>query len=178
MTCAIFSTGEVGWTKSLSPIGGEGRVRGQVCERSGRYAPRLRQSATKAERKLWFLLRNRQFGGLKFRRQHPIGPFVTDFCCTEAKLIVELDGGHHALERRSDAERTRYLEAQGYRVLRFWNNEALSSVDGVLQRIALALGVYDRPSPYPLPGGERDSDVLSPNGERALKRRSSRRLWE
>jgi very-short-patch-repair endonuclease len=144
-------------TESLSPIGGEGRVRGQVCERSRRYARSLRQSETEAERKLWFLLRNRQLGGLKFRRQHPIGPFVTDFCCTEAKLIVGLDGGHHALERRSDTTRTSYLEGQGYRVLRFWNDEALRDTGAVLQRIALSLGVYDRPSPYPLPRGERDS---------------------
>ncbi|HEY4908596.1 MAG TPA: DUF559 domain-containing protein [Methylomirabilota bacterium] len=143
-------------SESLSPIGGEGRVRGQVCERSSRYARRLRQSETAAERKLWFQLRNRQLGGLKFRRQHPIGPFVTDFC-TEAKLIIELDGGHHALERRSDTERTSYLQSQGYRVLRFWNDEALHNTDAVLQRIAPGLRAYHRPSPYPLPRGERDS---------------------
>jgi very-short-patch-repair endonuclease len=142
--------------ESLSPIGGEGRVRGQVSERPGRYARSLRQSETKAEKKLWFLLRNRQLKGQKFRRQHPIGPFVTDFCCTEAKLIVELDGGQHALLRRSDKTRTAYLEAQGYRVLRFWNNEVLGNLDGVLQRIALALAAYQRPSPCPLPRGERD----------------------
>ena len=149
--------GARGWTDSLSPTGGEGRVRGRFCERPGRYARSLRQSETKAERKLWFLLRNRRLGGLKFRRQHPIGPFVTDFCCTEAKLIVELDGGQHALQRRSDKTRTAYLEAQGYRVLRFWNNDALGNTDAVLQRIALALPACHRPSPYPLPRGERDS---------------------
>jgi len=148
---------------SLSPIGGEGRVRGQVCERLRPYARRLRRSETDAERKLWFRLRNRRLAGLKFRRQHPIGPFVADFCCTEARLIIELDGGQHALKRRSDTKRTAYLEGQGYRVLRFWNDEALSNTDAVLQRITLELGVHDcpspsSPSPYPLPGGERDPE--------------------
>jgi very-short-patch-repair endonuclease len=158
--------------ESLSPIGGEGRVRGVVCEPSSRYARRLRQSETEAERKLWFRLRGRRVLGVKFRRQHPIGPFVTDFCLTEAKLIVELDGSQHAVERRSDTKRTTYLEGQGYQVLRFWNDEALNSTDAVLQRIALALGVYDRPSPYPLPRGERDSERgirFKPSPERGTR---------
>jgi very-short-patch-repair endonuclease len=75
---------------SLSPIGGEGRVRGQVCEEREPYARNLRRSQTNAERKLWSLLRDRRLAGFKFRRQHPVGPFVVDFCCTEAKVIVEL----------------------------------------------------------------------------------------
>jgi hypothetical protein len=124
--------------------------------------------------------------GVKFRRQHPIGSFFVDFCCTEANLIVEVDGGQHALERRADTKRTTYLEAQGYRVLRFWNNEALSNTDAVLQRIALELATDDRssppppspprpspprPSPYPLPRGERDSEGPTAGGERDSERR-------
>jgi very-short-patch-repair endonuclease len=136
---------------SLSPIGGEGRVRGQVCERPSQYARRLRRSQTDAERKLWSRLRDRRLYGVRFRRQHPIGPFIADFCCTEAKLVIELDGGQHAMQKQSDAERAVFLEGQGYRVLRFWDNEALTNPEGVLQRIVEALG----PSPCPLPAGER-----------------------
>ena len=144
---------------SLSPIGGEGRVRGQVCEEREPYARDLRRSQTNAERKLWSLLRDRRLAGFKFRRQHPLGPFIVDFCCTEAKVIVELDGGQHALTRDDDATRSCYLAGQGYRVLRFWNNEVLGNTSGVLERIveALRLG-QQRPSPCPLPRGERGSD--------------------
>ena len=158
----------------LSPIGGEGRVRGQVSERPKRYARDLRQSQTDAEKKLWWRLRDRRLTEFKFRRQHPIGPFVADFCCTEAKLVIELDGCQHTVQRSSDAARTEFLEAQGYRVLRFWNNEILTNTDGVVQRVALALRVNHRPSPCPLPRGERDNEQgpppmnpSPPSGERA-----------
>src|SRR5712692_4450395 len=152
----ISARARVPLSESLSPIGGEGRVRGQVHERPRKYARDLRQSQTDAERKLWWRLRDRRLTEFKFRRQHPIGPFIADFCCTEAKLVVEIDGGQHTLQRRTDALRTDFLEAQGYRVLRFWDNEILTNIDGVLQRIALALRVNHRPSPCPLPRGERD----------------------
>jgi adenine-specific DNA-methyltransferase len=160
--------------ETLSPIGGEGRVRGQVCERRKRYARDLRQSRTDAERRLWWRLRDRRLTKFKFRRQHPIGPFIADFCCLEAKVIVELDGGQHTLQRQADGVRTAFLEAQGYRVLRFWDNEFLANTDGVLQRIARALRENCRPSPCPLPRGERDVEQGSPpmnpsppSGERA-----------
>src|SRR5258708_35746770 len=97
-------------------------------------ARKLRSNPTEAERKLWAKLRERQLQGLRFRRQHPIPPFVADFACVEAKLIVEVDGGQHA-ESRADARRTTYVNEQGWRVLRFWNNEVLENMDGVLQRI-------------------------------------------
>jgi very-short-patch-repair endonuclease len=155
----------------LSPIGGEGRVRGQVRERPRQYARRLRRTQTEAERKLWLRLRDRGLGGVKFRRQHPIGPFITDFCCTEAKLVVELDGGQHALQKRSDAERTALLEGQGYRVFRFWDNDVVTNTEGVLLRIVEALGAKGTsPSPYPLPKGERDSERPIPEGERGSER--------
>jgi len=96
--------------------------------------------------------------GFKFPRQHPLGPFIVDFCCTEARVIVELDGGHHALTHDSDMARSGYLAGQGYRVLRFWNNEVLGNTSGVLERIVEALTLNrDRPSPCPLPRGERGS---------------------
>ena len=137
---------------TLSPIGGEGRVRGQVCERRSHYARRLRRSQTDVERKLWSRLRDRRLCGARFRRQHPIGPFIADFCCTETKLVVELDGGQHGLQKRSDAERTAFLAG-------------LTNMEGVLQRIVEALGVKGpSPSPCPLPNGERVSRTLAPGG--------------
>ena len=147
---------------TLSPIGGEGRVRGQVCERRSQYARRLRRDQTDAERMIWSRLRDRRLSGARFRRQHPIGPFIADFCCTDAKLVIELDGGQHALKKRSDAERTAFLEGQGYRVIRFWDNDVLSNLEGVLHRIVEALGVKGpSPSPCPLPKGERDPGETS-----------------
>jgi len=83
--------------------------------------------------------RARQLSGAKFRRQHPIGRYVADFCCPAAQLIVELDGGHHAEASGEDAQRTQYLQARGFRVLRFWNHEVLRSVEAVLASIAAAL---------------------------------------
>jgi len=107
---------------------------------------------------LWARLRDRRFVGARFRRQHPIGPFIADFCCTEAKLVIELDGGQHALRLAEDQVRTKYLESEGYVVLRFWDSEALTNTEGVLQRIAEALGFKGTsPSPCPLPRGERGS---------------------
>lgn len=84
------------------------------------YARQLRRSQTDAERKLWTRLRARQVNGLKFRRQHPIGRYIVDFCCPEHQLVVELDGGHHARQARADEHRTKFLVQLGYRVLRFW----------------------------------------------------------
>ena len=96
-------------------------------------AVRLRRDQTDAERRLWFSLRDRRLVAAKFRRQVPIGPFVVDFLCADARLIVEVDGGQHAEE---DPARQRWLEQSGYRVLRFWNNEISHNLEGVLQSIA------------------------------------------
>jgi very-short-patch-repair endonuclease len=115
-------------------------------------ARQLRRDQTDAEQRLWAKLRDRQLGGAKFRRQHPIGPFVADFCCPQRKLIVELDGGQHAEDVAADQKRSRFLEAQGYRVLRFWNHDVLKGTDAVLERIAEALS---DPHPCPLPGRAR-----------------------
>jgi very-short-patch-repair endonuclease len=106
-------------------------------------AQSLRSQLTDAERKLWSALRNRQLSGAKFRRQQPIGPFIADFVCQAQRLIVEADGGQHA-ESIIDERRTAFLESRGYRVLRFWNNDILSNIDGVAQVIAAALS-----SPHP-----------------------------
>ena len=146
-----------------SPLWGEGRVRGEVCESSRDFARGLRRRQTDAERRVWARLRDRRLFGVKFARQVPIGPYVVDFCCRERKLIVELDGGQHAARADYDAGRTAGLERLGYRVLRFWDNEALANTDGVLQRIAQALTA---PSPRPSPqGGEGERPgALAPGG--------------
>ena len=141
-----------------SPLRGEGRVRGDVFEESPRdYARTLRRRQTDAERRLWARLRDRRLLGVKFSRQVPIGPYIVDFCCRELRLVVELDGGQHAIREAYDAERTAFLERLGYRVLRFWDNDALANTEGVLIRIVEALAA--RPSPRPSPrrgegGGE------------------------
>jgi very-short-patch-repair endonuclease len=98
-------------------------------------ARRLRRDQTDAERALWFRLRDRRLDGLKFRRQMPIKSYVVDFCCESARLIVELDGGQHVERSIEDTKRTADLEAYGYLVLRFWNNDVLSNIDGVLKVI-------------------------------------------
>jgi very-short-patch-repair endonuclease len=98
----------------------------------------LRTAQTEPEGRLWQRLRNRQVEGAKFRRQHPVGPYIVDFICVDAQLVVELDGSQHGEEsgRQVDQRRTEYLESVGYRVLRVWNQEAFDNLDGVIQQIA------------------------------------------
>jgi very-short-patch-repair endonuclease len=100
---------------------------------------RLRRNKTEAEGRLWSRLRNRQLEGAKFRFQTQVGDFVPDFICSDAMLIVELDGGQHGVAIEKDAARTVALEAAGYTVMRFWNNDVLSNTNGVLQAIRSAL---------------------------------------
>src|SRR5438874_2252460 len=99
----------------------------------------LRRTQTDAENRLWYHLRNRQLGGAKFRRQFPIGSYVVDLVCLESRLIVELDGGQHSEQVERDERRTAFLEAQGFRILRFWNNQALAETEAVLTTILVAL---------------------------------------
>jgi len=99
---------------------------------------RLRSDQTDAERKLWSVLRGHTLG-VKFRRQHPIGSFIVDFCCVEKRLIVELDGGQHATQTEADNTRARFLNARAYRVLRFWNDDVTSDADAVAEAVMKAL---------------------------------------
>jgi very-short-patch-repair endonuclease len=113
------------------------------------FARHLRHGMTDAERSLWHHLRNRALVGWKFRRQHPVGRYITDFACIEASLIVELDGGQHT-DDRGEASRTAVLESAGYRVIRFWDDDALRNTDAVLAVIYDALsagGPHPNPSP-------------------------------
>jgi very-short-patch-repair endonuclease len=102
-------------------------------------ARRLRATMTDAEQRLWYHLRGRRFLGAKFRRQMPLGRYVVDFVCLEQRLVLELDGGQHADRTGADQDRDAWLRARGFRVLRFWNNEVMEDLPGVLARIACEL---------------------------------------
>jgi very-short-patch-repair endonuclease len=98
-------------------------------------AKEFRQKMTRTEQMLWERLRNRQLSGLKFRRQHPLGPFITDFYCAEKRLVVEIDGNIHYLQRVQDEQQTRQFEEFGYRVIRFRNEEVETNISLVLKKI-------------------------------------------
>src|SRR3954465_11451881 len=95
-------------------------------------AKSLRAETTDAERLLWRHLRGHRFEGRKFKRQEPLGAYIVDFVCHDARLIIEIDGGQHVEQAAYDEKRTAFLAAQGYRVIRFWNNEVLGQTDDVL----------------------------------------------
>ncbi|RJG56664.1 DUF559 domain-containing protein [Sphingobium terrigena] len=105
----------------------------------------LRNNATDAERVLWQAISARKLSGIRFNRQVPVGPFICDFVARSIGLVIEVDGGQH--DDAVDAERTRYIEAQGFRVIRFWNNDVLGNLDGVIEDIMRV--VADMPSPDP-----------------------------
>ena len=103
-------------------------------EETIRFARRLRVNQTDAETLLWNRIRNRQIDGHKFARQVPIGPYICDFVCREKQLVIEVDGGQHN-ESTADAIRDRRLSDEGYKVIRFWNNDVLGNIEGVLLTI-------------------------------------------
>lgn len=120
-------------------------------------AKKLRSDQTDAEAKLWYHLRAHRFLGIKFKRQKPVGPYIVDFICDEHRLVIELDGGQHIERQSYDERRSQFLNSQGLRILRFWNDDVLRDTDAVLEAIRLALGeqpspTAPRPSPLtPLP---------------------------
>lgn len=114
----------------------------------------LRKNSTDAEKRLWGWLRNRGLNGWKFRRQFPIGQYIVDFECHELKLIVEADGGQHAKRQLYDIRRTEYLQSKGYQIVRFWNNEVLGNLEGVLEALTLSLSQRERDLLLLLPPGE------------------------
>ena len=124
--------------------------------RSTKLAKKLRNNATDVERKLWQYLRGGRLNGFKFSRQMPVAGYICDFLCRSARLVIELDGGQHSWQTAEDEARTRRIEAEGYRVIRFWNNDVNDSLEGVLIRIAEALAETAEAHPQPLPqaGGE------------------------
>jgi very-short-patch-repair endonuclease len=127
-------------------------------DRQRQFARRMRAQPTDAERVLWQRLRHDiTLNGSHFRRQALVGPFIVDFASRKAKLVIELDGGQHDMQRAADDERTRQIEARGYGVLRFWNHEVLGNLDGVLNEIQSALTPTPNPSPQGV--GERAAVV-------------------
>jgi very-short-patch-repair endonuclease len=122
-------------------------------------ARKLRREQTQAEKVIWGLLRTAPFHDYKFRRQLPIGPYITDFCSIRAKLIVELDGSQHLENTPQDRSRTHFLENKGYRIIRFLDNEALANTEGVLTTILQRL---QGPSPYPLPQAGEGTNIKPP----------------
>jgi len=118
---------------------------GLMDERRITRARKMRRDATNAERRLWSALRDRRLDGYRIRRQYPIGPFIADFACTREQVIVEADGGQHS-DGKTDNRRTAWLASQGWRVLRFWNNEILGNPEGVIDAILRELRCED---PHP-----------------------------
>lgn len=110
----------------------------QATPKMQRRAAELRHNLTPAEQKLWSALRNDQLSA-SFRRQHAIGSYIVDFVCLKQKLILELDGGQHLEQQQYDNERTAFLQSKGYRVLRFWNNDVINDLNGVISVILAAL---------------------------------------
>ena len=133
------------------------------------FAGGMRSAPTDAEAVLWRQLRAHRFAGHKFKRQQPIGNYILDFVCFEARLVIEVDGGQH-LESASDKRRDEWVKSQGFLVLRFWNNEVFQNLEGVLMRILEALP----PSPQPLSrrgrGAIRDTWRLSQTASSSAKK--------
>lgn len=122
----------------------------------------LRINVTEAEKILWSKMRGDQLG-FSFRRQHPIPPYIVDFACIAARLVVEADGGQHNAAGEHDA-RDAYLQKRGWRVIRFWNNDIHDNIDGVMETIAEALTVAPPPRPSPARGGGRDPRAAREGG--------------
>ena len=117
-------------------------------ERLIKFAKAMRHQPTNAETLIWTALRGARLQGFKFKRQQPIGVYIVDFVCFEHSLIIEIDGGQHGDEVSKDQARSDWLQSQGFRVMRFWNNEVIERKDDVLESIIRALREY--PSPQPL----------------------------
>jgi len=129
----------------------QGRINPPLPSRTRVHARDLRQTSTDAERKLWYHLRGGRLDGLKFRRQHPIPPYVVDFYCEASKLVVELDGSQHG--EAADRTRAAFLESHGLTILRYWDNDVLQQTEAVLEAILDAAGNRTL-TPTPLPTGE------------------------
>ncbi len=129
-------------------------------------ARELRRASTDAEGAFWRQVRNKGLGGHKFRRQVPIGPYIADFICLQARLIIELDGGHHQEQTAADERRTQWLESEGYRVLRMWDNDVLLNITGALETVLAAPGPPRDSNQLPSPqrGGATLILAFSPQG--------------
>jgi len=122
----------------------------------------LRKNMTNQEKKLWNIIRNRQFFGLRFRRQFPIGNYIADFICREKKIIIEIDGGQHNESKNInyDNKRTEFLYSKGYKVIRFWNNDIDKNLVGVYEKLKEVFNVIDTVTP-PQPSPSREGENLN-----------------
>ena len=118
----------------------------RISSKVTKNARALRKNMTDVELLLWHKIRSRQLQNIRFRRQHPIGRYIVDFICLETKLIIELDGGQHADQKSYDTMRDTWLSQQGFKILRFWNNDILENMDGVIEFISQHLPP-SQPSP-------------------------------
>ena len=118
----------------------------RLSPRTKTNARSLRKNMTNVERLLWGELRCRQLQGFKFRRQHPLGRYIVDFVCIELKLVIELDGGQHSEQQDYDERRSQWLGQRGFKVVRFWNNDVIENLEGVMERLCCCLP-SSRPSP-------------------------------
>jgi len=131
------------------------------------HAKAMRSNPTAVEQRLWYHLWAHRFMGVKFKRQKPIGRYIVDFVCVEQRLIIKLDGGQHEAQVSYDRRRDAWLRGQGYSLLRFWNNEVMLEMEGVLERIRLALAL----SPGPSPASGRGEIIATPEDHDAALRR-------
>jgi len=129
----------------------------QIKANLNQLAKNLRINQTDAEKILWKLLKSKQLDNTKFRRQQPIGNYIVDFVSLDKKLVIELDGGQHAEDENKDQKRDRWLISQGFKVLRFWNNDVLQNIEGVLESIMEKIS----PSPSPSPQGRGEEKLSS-----------------
>jgi very-short-patch-repair endonuclease len=149
-------------TRILSPSAPSPAKRGKAgmgVRKIVQRARELRRNPTDTERKLWHHIRDKQIENYRFRRQRPIGKYIVDFICLEANLVIELDGGQHADQQQYDAERTKYLTAQGLHVLRYWNNDVMQNIEGVLEDILAALLQRTPSQPSPRKGKEQTVSI-------------------
>ena len=124
--------------EATSPAEAGEELRGRRVKRTAfakKLAKRLRKQPTDAEKRLWYFLHKKQLDGFRFKRQEAIGNYVADFVCPALKLVIEVDGGQHGVAVGKDAARTAWLESQGHTVIRFWNNEVMDNIEGVLATI-------------------------------------------
>jgi very-short-patch-repair endonuclease len=148
-------------SNSPRPLAGEGLGEREKSTALNN-AKALRTNQTEAEQRLWYHLRAHRFMELKFKRQKPMGRYIVDFVCEEHRLIIEIDGGQHAEQATYDQQRDAWLCSQGYTVLRFWNNDVMQNLEGVLEQIHGVLTLSPSPSPASGRGEQRDA---SENGK-------------
>lgn len=134
-----------------------------MTDRLGAIAKHLRRRGTEAEKLLWNHLRAKQLHCLRFRRQEPIGRYIVDFLCYEVRMVIEVDGGQHAERKLFDKERDDWFVSQGFRVLRFWDNDVLTNIEGVLEKIREQ--ITPSPSPSRQGRGREDDDLPSREGK-------------